>query len=175
MQQLTTGQSIRDMIARVSLLFRLERRVLGLIVSYALAIGLFSLIVPLTVQELVNTFAFAIQPIMIVTLTGIMALTLIFVAGLRILQTRSVEILVQRLYTRISLALTQQLPRFRDEMPLAKYVNYFVEAEQAPRALVAMLVDLMNVMVGGMVGMTMLIFYHPYFLVFDLILLSGFL
>ena len=165
----------KDTLARLLFLVQLEKKTLTLIASYALAISLFSLIVPLTVQELVNTFAFAIQPIMIVTLTGIMALTLIFVAGLRILQTRSVEILVQRLYTRISLALTQQLPRFRDEMPLAKYVNYFVEAEQAPRALVAMLVDLMNVMVGGMVGMTMLIFYHPYFLVFDLILLSGFL
>ena len=165
----------KDTIARLLLLFQLERKIFALIASYALAIGLFSLIVPLTVQELVNTFAFAIQPIMIVTLTGIMALTLLFVAGLRILQTRSVEILVQRLYTRISLALTQQLPRFKDEAPLSKYVNYFFEAEQAPRALVAMLVDLMNVMVGGMVGMTMLIFYHPYFLVFDLVLLAGFL
>jgi hypothetical protein len=72
MQNPSTGQSVRDMIARISLLFRLERRVIGLIVSYALAIGLFSLIIPLTVQELVNTFAFSIHPIMIVTLAGIM-------------------------------------------------------------------------------------------------------
>ena len=50
----------------------LERRILAIIASYAVVIGLFALIVPLTVQELVNTFAFAIQPIMIVTLVAIM-------------------------------------------------------------------------------------------------------
>ena len=86
MQPLSTGQSVRDMIARISLLFRLERRVIGLIVSYALAIGLFSLIIPLTVQELVNTFAFSIQPVMIVTLAGIMVLTLLCVGAFRALQ-----------------------------------------------------------------------------------------
>ncbi|MGH7227991.1 MAG: ABC transporter ATP-binding protein, partial [Nitrospiraceae bacterium] len=84
--------SLRDMIARLSLLFRLERRLLGLVISYALAIGLFSLIIPLTVQELVNTFAFAIQPIMIVTLAGIMVLTLLFVGAFRALQFYAIEI-----------------------------------------------------------------------------------
>jgi ABC-type bacteriocin/lantibiotic exporter with double-glycine peptidase domain len=165
---------LRDTFSRVSLLLRLERNILALIVSYALAIGLFSLIVPLTVQELVNTFAYAVQPIMIVTLAGIMALTLVFIGGLKVLQTRSVEVLVQRLYTRIALAFTQQLPRFKDESFSPRYANYFFEAEFMPRALVAMLVDLINVGVGGVVGMTLLVFYHPYFLIYNFLLCAGF-
>jgi ABC-type bacteriocin/lantibiotic exporter with double-glycine peptidase domain len=164
-----------ETIARLRLIFSLERKILGLIGSYAVAIGLFSLIVPLTVQELVNTFAFAIQPIMIVTLVGIMATTLIVIGAFKVLQTRSVEILVQRLYSRIALALTQQLPRYKDEMFSSRYVNYFFEAEQMPRALVAMLVDIVNVTVAAAVGMTILVFYHPYFLVFDFFLLAGFI
>ena len=52
----------QSVVGYVGLLLRLERRLLALVVSYSLAIGLFSLIVPLTVQELTNTFAFAIQP-----------------------------------------------------------------------------------------------------------------
>jgi putative ABC transport system ATP-binding protein len=131
--------------------------------------------VPLTVQELVNTFAFAIQPIMIVTLVGIMATTLIFIGAFKVLQTRSMEILVQRLYSRIALALTKQLPRYKDETFSTRYVNYFFEAEQMPRALVAMLVDIVNVTVAAAVGMTILVFYHPYFLVFDFFLLAGFI
>src|SRR5215217_427138 len=134
MQHPSPGQSAQDMIARVSLLLKLERRVIGLIVSYALAMGLFSLIVPLTVQELVNTFAFAIQPIMVVTLVMMMATTLVFIGALQVLQTRSIEILNQRLYTRIALGLTKQLPRFKDEDFSSKYVNYFFEAEQITRA-----------------------------------------
>ncbi len=163
-----------DTIARMALLLRLERKILALNVSYALAIGLFSLIIPLTVQELVNTFAYAIQPIMILTLTGIMAMTLIFVGGLKVLQSRSVDILAQRLYTRISVALTKQLPRFKDEIFSPSYVNYFNEAEFLPRALAVILIDLINVMVGGIVGMTLLVMYHPYFLVYNALLLTGF-
>ena len=165
---------LRDTIGRVALLLRLERKILSLIVSYALAIGIFALIVPLTVQELVNTFAYAVQPIMIVTLSGIMAMTLIFIGGLKVLQTRSLEILVQRLYTRIAVAFTQQLPRFKDETFSSRYATYFFEAEFLPRALVAFLVDFINVIVGGMIGMTLLVFYHPYFLIYNFLLLSGF-
>ena len=59
-------------LAQLNLLLGLEHRILAIIGSYAIAIGLFALIVPLTVQELVNTFAFAIQPVMIVTLVATM-------------------------------------------------------------------------------------------------------
>src|SRR3982750_1800848 len=104
------SQSVRDIIARVSVLLKLERRVIGLIVSYSLAIGLFSLIVPLTVQELVNTFAFAIQPITIVTLAGIMVTALAFVGAFKTLQYYAVEVLERRVFARISIAMTQQLP-----------------------------------------------------------------
>ena len=169
-----SGQLTWETLARLTLVVGMEKKVLGLIVSYALAMGLFSLIVPLTVQELVNTFAFAIQPIMVVTLVMIMATTLMFIGALQVLQTRSVEILNQRLYTRIALGLTKQLPRFKDEDFSSKYVNYFFEAEQMTRAFAAMLVDLINITVGGTVGMTLLIFYHPYFLIFDVVLLAGF-
>jgi len=42
------------------------------------------------------------------------------------------------------------------------------------RALSVLLVDLINVVVGGAVGMTILVFYHPYFLVYNALILSGF-
>lgn len=174
MQHPSTGQSVHDMIARVSLLFKLEQRVIGLIVSYALAIGLFSLIVPLTVQELVNTFAFSIQPIMIVTLAGIMVLTLLCVGAFRALQFYAVEILERRVFARVALALTQLLPRLSMQGFRPRYANYFFETVLLQRSLSVLLVDIINVVVGGMVGMTILVFYHPYFLAFNALLLVGF-
>jgi ABC-type bacteriocin/lantibiotic exporter with double-glycine peptidase domain len=163
-----------DTIARLFQVLRLERKILALNFSYALAIGLFSLIIPLTVQELVNTFAYAIQPIMIITLVSIMAVTMIFVGGLKVLQSLTVDILVQRLYARIAFALTKQLPRFKDELFSSSYVNYFNDAEFLARAIPVILIDLINVVVGGTVGMTLLVMYHPYFLVFNALLLTGF-
>jgi len=83
----------QSVVGYVALLLRLERRLLALVVSYSLAIGLFSLIVPLTVQELTNTFAFSIQPVTIVTLAGVMIAALLFVGAFRSLQYYAVEVL----------------------------------------------------------------------------------
>lgn len=162
------------MLGHLGLLFRLERRILALIFSYSLAIGLFSLIVPLTVQELVNTFAFAIQPITIVTLAGVMVAALAFVGAFKTLQYYAVEVLERRVFARVTIAMTQQLPHLCFQGFKPRFANYFMETVLMQRALSVLLVDLINVVVGGAVGMTILVFYHPYFLLFDALLLLGF-
>jgi putative ABC transport system ATP-binding protein len=164
----------QSMLACLGVLFRLERRILALIVSYSLAIGLFSLIVPLTVQELVNTFAFAIQPITIVTLAGVMVTGLMFVGALRALQYYAVEVLERRIFARVALGMAQQLTQLQISGFKPRYANYFVETVFVQRALSVLLVDLINVIVGGAVGTTLLVFYHPYFLLYNALLLAGF-
>lgn len=160
-------------LARLNLLIGLERRILAIVASYAVAIGLLALIVPLTVQELVNTFAFAIQPIMIVTLVATMLAALLLMGTFRVLQGRAVEVLVQRIYTRLALAFTEALPRFRENVFLPQHTNTFIEAELLPRALVAMLLDFVNVSISGVIGMTILVMYHPYFLGYNILLIAG--
>lgn len=161
-------------MSRLALVIGLEQRVLTLIVSYALAIALFSLVVPLTVQELVSTFAFSIQPVMILTLTLIILIGLLFIGFFRVFQTSATEILFQRLYTRITIAMTQHLPRVQEEVFVPSYANYFGEAELLPRAVVVVLVDLINVVISGATGMLMLVVYHPNFIVYNAFLIGGF-
>ncbi len=164
----------QTVVGHLGLLFRLERRVLGLIFSYSIAIGLFALIVPLTVQELVNTFAFALQPITIVTLAAVMVAALLFVGAFRALQYYAVEVLERRIFARVAIAMAQQLPYLRYQGFKPRYANYFMETILMQRAVSVLLVDLINVIVGGAVGMTILVFYHPYFLLYNAILLLGF-
>ena len=170
----TQPNLFQAILSHLGLLLRLEKRLLALIFSYSLAIGLFSLIVPLTVQELVNTFAFAIQPITIVTLAAIMVTALTFVGAFKTLQYYAVEVLERRVFARITLAMTQQLPQMRFQGFKPRYANYFLETVLMQRALSVLLVDLINVVVGGAVGMSILVFYHPYFLLYDALLLVGF-
>jgi ABC-type bacteriocin/lantibiotic exporter with double-glycine peptidase domain len=165
--------SVWTVLARLNLVVGLERRILLIITSYAVAISLFALIIPLTVQELVNTFAFAIQPIMIVTLVAVMLGALLSMGAFRVLQARAVEILVQRLYARIALAFTEALPRFREDAFAPHHTNYFLEAELLPRALVAMLTDIVNILIAGAVGMGILVMYHPYFLGYNILIVTG--
>ena len=103
----------QSVVGYVGVLLRLERRLLALVVSYSLAIGLFALIVPLTVQELTNTFAFAIQPVTIVTLAGVMIAALLFVGAFRSLQYYAVEVLERRLFARVAIGMAQQIPQFQ--------------------------------------------------------------
>jgi ABC-type bacteriocin/lantibiotic exporter with double-glycine peptidase domain len=163
-----------SVVGYVGLLLRLERRLLALVVSYSLAIGLFSLIVPLTVQELTNTFAFAIQPVTIVTLAGVMIAALLFVGAFRSLQYYAVEVLERRLFARVAIGMAQQIPQLQVLGFKPRYANHFMETVFMQRALSVLLVDLINVVVGGAVGMTILVFYHPYFLLYNALLLAGF-
>lgn len=152
---------------------QLERRILLLVVSYALVIGLFSLVVPLTVQELVNTFSFAIQPVMIATLAIIMVVVLTVVGAFKALQYYAVDVLQRRLFVRTAFAMAQKIPHLRFQGFRPQISNCFMEAAFMQRALAVLLVDLIHVVVGGVIGMMMLIFYHPYFILFNLVLLLG--
>jgi ABC-type bacteriocin/lantibiotic exporter with double-glycine peptidase domain len=164
----------QSVVGYIGLLLRLERRLLALVVSYSLAIGLFSLIVPLTVQELTNTFAFSIQPVTIVTLAGVMIAALLFVGAFRALQFYAVEVLERRLFARVAIGMAQQIPQLQVLGFKPRYANQFMETVFMQRALSVLLVDLINVVVGGAVGMTILVFYHPYFLLYNALLLAGF-
>jgi len=170
----TQPNLFQSTLSCLGVLFRLERRILALIFSYSLAIGLFSLIVPLTVQELVNTFAFAIQPITILTLAGIMVTGLLFVGAFRALQFYAVEMIERRVFARVALSMAQQFPRLQFLGFQPRYANYFMETVFMQRALSVLLVDVIKVIVGGAVGMTILVFYHPYFLLYNTLLLAGF-
>jgi ABC-type bacteriocin/lantibiotic exporter with double-glycine peptidase domain len=70
--------------------------------------------------------------------------------------------------------MTDLLPRLKEEAFHPRSANYFLEAEFLPRALVAMVADLFNVAVTGSIGMTILVLYHPYFLIFNGLLVGGF-
>lgn len=170
----SAGSDFWTDLARLGLLLSLEKRVLAILVSYAVAIGIFSLIIPLTVQELTNTFAYAIEPIMIVTFALVLLVGLLFIGLFRVFQNSATETIFQRLYVRIALAMTEHLPRIRQEAFLPKQALRFVEAELLARAVLVVLVDAINVLVSGLTGMTILALYHPNFLFYNVFLLGGF-
>lgn len=164
----------KDLWSSLRLLLALERRMLAVIFSFSLGIGVFMLGVPIAVQELVSTFSFAVELRMVGLLALSVAGTLIGVAAFRVLQSRAVESLNQRVYTRVALGVTRALLHQRDDRLLPQHTYRVMEAEHLTRALVAMVADLLNVAVVGSIGMTMLVFYHPAFLLYEVALIGGF-
>ena len=164
---------LRENLDRLGQFLKQERSILSAIFIYAIAVGVFSLITPLTVQELVNTFAFSVSPVMVVTIVGIMAVILFFVGIFRVLQFYATDILERRVFVHVSLALAQVLPHFREASFRTDAISRFFETVFLQRALSGLFVDLTNVVVGGLIGMVLLALYHPLFLIFDVILLGS--
>ncbi len=164
------GPSLREVLDQLGSFLKQERTLFWGILTYAIVVGLFSLIIPLTVQELVNTFAFSVSPIMVVTLVGIMAGILIFAGIFRILQFYATDILERRVFVRITLALARVLPKFKKGSFQVDAISRFFETVLLQRALSGLLVDVINVLVGGIIGLTLLALYHPYFMIFDAVL-----
>jgi putative ABC transport system ATP-binding protein len=162
------------LMKQLTVAIRAEKKIMSLIFSYALAVGFFSLIIPLTVQELVSTFSYAVQPVMIWTLTGIMLAVLLFVGLFKTFHFYAVDVVQRRIFARVAVAMVEQLPRNRFKGVKPELANYFIETVFMQRALSTLLIDLLNVVVGGTVGMIMLVVYHPYFLLYDLLLMAGF-
>ena len=103
-----------------------------------------------------------------------MGTALLFVGAFRALQYYAVEVLERRIFARVAIAMAQQLPHVRYQGFKPRFANFFVETILMQRAVSVLLVDLINVIVGGAVGMTILVFYHPYFLLYNAVLLAGF-
>ena len=163
----------RENLDRLGVFLKQDRTILLAILTYAIAVGVFSLIIPLTVQELVNTFAFAISPIMVVTIVGIMAVILVFVGIFKILQFYATDMLERRVFVRITLALARVLPHFKEGLFRTESISRFFETVFLQRAFSSLFVDLTNVLVGGLIGMTLLALYHPYFVIFDVVLIGS--
>ncbi len=164
---------LRENLDRLDLFLKQERSIILAILTYAIAVGVFSLVIPLTVQELVNTFAFSISPVMVVTIVGIMAGMLIFVGVFKVLQFYATDVLERRVFVRVTLALARVLPRYKDATFQSDAISRFFETVFLQRAFSSLFVDLTNVVVGGLIGMTLLALYHPYFVIFDVVLIGS--
>jgi len=151
-----------------------ESHDIAVVFLYALAVGLCSLAIPVGVQSVVNSVAFGVvlQPLVVVTC--LVGGVLLFSGVLRIMQLVVVEVLQRRLVVRISLALAERIPHVAFEQFRSKYgpeyVLRFLESFSAQKNVSALLLDGIALFFQVTVGLVLVSFYHPFFLVFSIVL-----
>lgn len=169
-----TKRSEWQLAMRVLRMLHGESHDIAVVFLYALAVGLCSLAIPVGVQSVVNSVAFGVvlQPLVVVTC--LVGGVLLFSGVLRILQLVVVEVLQRRLVVRISLALAERIPHVEFEQFRNKYgpeyVLRFLEAFSAQKNVSALLLDGIALFFQVAVGLVLVSFYHPFFLVFSIIL-----
>lgn len=161
---------------RVISLMKPESADIWTVTVFALITGLLALATPLAVETLVNTVAFGrlLQPLVILALMLLAFLS--FSAALLGLQTYVVEIIQRRIFARVSADLSYRLPRV---VPKAlegqsgrELVNRFFDVITVQKASSAIMLDGISLVLNTLIGMTVLAFYHPWLLGFDVILLA---
>ena len=157
-------------------LFRPEWRDVRNIAVFALFVALLNLATPIAVESLVGTVAFGrlLQPV--VVLATILLAFLTFQAALRLLQVWVAELIQRRTYVRVASDLARRLPRVTGDGMAGhsgpELVNRFFDVVTVQKVAAGLLLDGLNLVLGAIIGLGILAFYHPFLLGFDLVLLS---
>ncbi len=166
-------------LQRLLSLLRAESRDVWVVVIFALVSGLLTMTTPLAVEALVNTVAFGrfLQPVIVLSL--MLLAFLLFQAAIKAVQTFVVEIIQRRLFARVAADLSFRLPRTRVEALDEKYapelVNRFFDIVLVQKISAQLLLDGISLVLSIAVGMTVLAFYHPWLLAFDVVLVLSIL
>jgi ABC-type bacteriocin/lantibiotic exporter with double-glycine peptidase domain len=153
---------------------RTESSDLWVVTTFAIVVGLFSIATPIAVENLVNTVMFGnvIQPLIVLTLT-LMAF-LLASSVMRAVQAVVLEILQRRIFVRVVDDLSYRLPRVQQSELDGEYgpelVNRFFDTFNVQKYGTSLFLDGVTVTIQMIVGMTILGFYHPWLLGFDLLL-----
>jgi ABC-type bacteriocin/lantibiotic exporter with double-glycine peptidase domain len=159
-----------------SLLVR-ERRDVWLVFGYAALAGLFSLVLPLSVQQLVQLVSgrMILQPTYL--LVAFVLLGTLGVGVLQVMQLSVVENIQQRLFARLAFEFSFRVPRLRYDVSvredLPEVMNRFFETVTVQKSLSKLLLDLSAALLTILFGLVLLTLYHPYFTFFSLALVLG--
>lgn len=163
--------------ARIRAMLATERRTLWVAVVYSAVIGLLSLVVPITVQMLVNTIAFGtvLQPLVVLMVVVLVALG--FSTALNVLRASVVEIIQRSIFARVATDVTWRLLRVKadafDKYHGPELVNRFFDTVTVQKSAALLLIDGLSIVMQTAIGMVLLALYHPWLLVFDVLLVTS--
>ncbi len=145
------------------------------VIAFSVAVGVLTLATPIAVQTLVNSIALggALQPLIIVALLLFLALG--FAATLTGIETWVVELIQRRILVRAMGDMATRLTRLNlersESIDVPEHINRFFDVVTLQKVTAKLLIDVLAVALAILVGLTVLAFYHPLLLAFDLLLL----
>lgn len=146
---------------------------------FGVLVGILSLTVPIGVQALVNSVAFTslLQPVIFLVMAVLLGLV---IAGFfKSLQLYIVEILQRRMFAGIALEVSNKIPKLDtsnvDKRKAGEMVNRFFDVVTVQKTASSLLTEGLALVLQTGIGLFVLAFYHPFLLVFDIILVIGLL
>lgn len=160
------------------LILAADRSFYSVVIIYGVAISILTLAVPISVQALLGTVVnlALLQPILI--LTGVLFVLLIFSGILNALQTYVIEIFERKFFARITreIVLRNIYAKFSlyEQVNRSELINRYFEIFNVQKSFAFLLTSTVSLFLQTFVGILIVSFYHPFLLLFNLLLLGAY-
>lgn len=156
-------------------LLKLDRRDISQIFFYAIFAGLVSLSLPLGIQAIINLIQSGRVSVSWIVLVFIVVIGVALVGILSLMQLRITENLQQKIFVRSSFEFSYRLPKIKFEELYNQYppelANRFFDTLTIQKGTSKLLIDFSSALLQIVFGIILLSLYHPFFIVFGLLLL----
>jgi ABC-type bacteriocin/lantibiotic exporter with double-glycine peptidase domain len=162
-------------VTRIFTLVKLERHEITAIYFFAILSGLIQLSLPLGVQAIIGFVMGGAMSTSLIILISLVILGVLLTGLMQISQMRLNEKVQQKIFVRYSFAFAERLPRLdlkkSDGFYLPELVNRFFEVTILQKGLSKLLLEIPTATIQVLVGLLLLTFYHPAFILFGALLL----
>ncbi|WP_353778907.1 ATP-binding cassette domain-containing protein [Winogradskyella sp. 3972H.M.0a.05] len=156
-------------------LLELEKKDIFQVFYYAIFSGLVALTLPLGIQAIINLIQGAQVSTSWVILVILVTVGVIFAGLLQLMQLRIIETIQQRIFMRASFELSYRFPKIKFEALRDYYppelANRFFDTLTIQKGLSKILIDVPSALLQIIFSLILLSFYHPFFIIFGLIVL----
>ena len=174
---LASTEHIPSHYVRLLKMWRLERHDITVTLVFGVAMAVVSLAVPIAAQSLVNIVAATamVQPLVMLGL--MLMIALVAVGILQSLQIIVAERIHQRLWVRTATDWMRRLPRYsrdaRNRNSNHELANRFFDVCLLQKDTISLLLDGTSLVLTMGASLILLALYHPWLLVFDVVLIVG--
>ena len=155
-------------------LLSLERRDLLQITYYAIFAGLVNLSLPLGIQAIINLIQGAQVSTSWVVLVILVTMGVAFAGMLQLMQLRIIENVQQKIFTRASFEFAYRFPKIKmsalENYYPPELANRFFDTLTVQKSLAKILLDFPAAVLQIVLGLLLLSFYHPFFILYGLLL-----
>ena len=156
-------------------LIELDKRDIKQVLYYAIFAGLVALSLPLGIQAIINLIQGAQVSTSWIVLVILVTLGVAFQGVLQLMQIRIMENIQQKIFTRSSFEFVYRFPKITlhelgyDYPP--ELANRFFDTLTVQKGLSKILIDFPAAMLQIILGLLLLSFYHPFFIIYGILLI----
>jgi len=156
-------------------LLRLDKRDVFQVFYYAIFAGVVNLSLPLGIQAIINLLQAAQISTSWIVLVILVTLGVAFGGILQLMQIRIIENMQQKIFTRSSFEFAYRFPKIKMSQLVNYYppelANRFFDTLTVQKGLSKILIDFPASLLQIILGLLLLSFYHPFFIIYGILLL----